>query len=274
MTEAVNPILDLWVESLTRVIESMIDTHPEIRWKNAEGAHETAAGSLWLEQQFQYPENARIWVATPRAAWEAAGTLALHAAGLETVQPEEARNTWIEIVGQSLADAARAIGARLDRDAGGGQCVEGDPGGRPGEWAIVEIQLAGEALAPVAILLSTELVAALESPQAASALDSANKAAMPPAPRQTVKNSPTLDFLLDIELPVSISFGSAQLSLKEVVKLNTGSIVELDRLVGDPVDVLVNQRLIARGEVVVVEGNYGVRIQEIVSQAERLRSVQ
>jgi flagellar motor switch protein FliN/FliY len=61
--------------------------------------------------------------------------------------------------------------------------------------------------------------------------------------------------------------------MKEVLKLTTGSIVELDRDVNDPVEVLVNQRLIARGEVVVVEGNYGVKIQEIASRNERLRSI-
>jgi flagellar motor switch protein FliN/FliY len=62
--------------------------------------------------------------------------------------------------------------------------------------------------------------------------------------------------------------------MRDVLKLSTGSIVELDRGVNEPVEVMVNRCLIARGEVVVVEGNYGVRIQEIASRQERLRSVQ
>jgi len=82
-----------------------------------------------------------------------------------------------------------------------------------------------------------------------------------------------LDLLLDADLPVSISFGKAQLPLKEVVNLTTGSTVELNRGVSEPVEILVNQRLIARGEVGVVEGNYGVRILEIVSPQERLGSL-
>jgi flagellar motor switch protein FliN/FliY len=86
-------------------------------------------------------------------------------------------------------------------------------------------------------------------------------------------NSRTIGLLLDVDLPVSISFGKTRLPMKEVLKLTTGSIVELDRDVNDPVEVLVNQRLIARGEVVVVEGNYGVKIQEIASRNERLRSI-
>jgi flagellar motor switch protein FliN/FliY len=76
-----------------------------------------------------------------------------------------------------------------------------------------------------------------------------------------------------VDLPVSISFGKTQLALKDVLKLTTGSIVELNRGVNDQVEVLVNQCLIARGEVVVVEGNYGVRIQQIASPQDRLRSM-
>jgi flagellar motor switch protein FliN len=85
--------------------------------------------------------------------------------------------------------------------------------------------------------------------------------------------SRTMELLLDVDLPVSISFGKAKLQMKDVLKLTTGSIVELHRGVNDPVEVLVNHSLIARGEVVVVEGNYGVRIQEIVSRQDRLRSL-
>ena len=82
-----------------------------------------------------------------------------------------------------------------------------------------------------------------------------------------------MDLLLEVELPVSISFGKTSLPLRDVLKLTTGSIVELNRTASDPVDVLVNQRLIARGEVVVVEGNYGIRIQQIASRHDRLRSI-
>ena len=73
-------------------------------------------------------------------------------------------------------------------------------------------------------------------------------------------------------LPVSVSFGKASLQIREVLKLNTGSIVELNRFVSDPVEVVVNDCVIARGEVVVVDGNYGVRVIHLASRADRLRS--
>ncbi|MBL8231774.1 MAG: flagellar motor switch protein FliN [Bryobacterales bacterium] len=82
-----------------------------------------------------------------------------------------------------------------------------------------------------------------------------------------------MDLLLEVELPVSVSFGRAQLPLKDVLKLNSGSIVELNRSINEPVEVIVNNCVVARGEVVVVEGNYGVRIKQIVSREERLRTL-
>jgi flagellar motor switch protein FliN/FliY len=93
------------------------------------------------------------------------------------------------------------------------------------------------------------------------------------APEPAPPRSRTMDLLLDVDLPVSISFGKAQLPMKDVLKLTTGSIVELNRGVSEQVEVLVNQCLIARGEVVVIDGNYGVRIQEIVSRQDRLRTL-
>ena len=92
-------------------------------------------------------------------------------------------------------------------------------------------------------------------------------------PAQCSDIPPTMELLLDVELPVSISFGKTEIPMKDVLKLTTGSIVELNRGVSEPVEVLVNHCLIARGEVVVVEGNYGVRIQQIISRQDRLRSV-
>ena len=86
-------------------------------------------------------------------------------------------------------------------------------------------------------------------------------------------SSKTFDLLLDVELPVSVSFGRAQVARKDVIKLTTGSIVELNRSIAEPVEVIVNNCVIARGEVVVVEGNFGVRIHEVISRQERLRTL-
>jgi len=74
-----------------------------------------------------------------------------------------------------------------------------------------------------------------------------------------------------VPLQVTVELGRARRLVRDILSLGVGSIVELDKLAGEPVDVLVNGKLIARGEVVVVDENFGVRITEIVSRAERVR---
>lgn len=91
---------------------------------------------------------------------------------------------------------------------------------------------------------------------------------------QAVKaKSENIRRILDIELPVVVSFGSATLPLKEILDLSPGKVVELDRSAKDPVVLKVNNKPIARGEVVVVEGYYGIKIQEIDSPEERIQSL-
>lgn len=85
-------------------------------------------------------------------------------------------------------------------------------------------------------------------------------------------SSKTLGLLLEVELPVSVSFGRARMPLQDVLKLTAGSIVELNRSVSEPVELIVNDRVIALGEVVVIEGNYGVRIKQIVSREMRFQT--
>ncbi|PAQ15891.1 flagellar motor switch phosphatase FliY [Bacillaceae bacterium SAOS 7] len=82
-----------------------------------------------------------------------------------------------------------------------------------------------------------------------------------------------LNMLLDIPLQVTVELGRTTRSVKDVLDLTSGSIIELDKLAGEPVDILVNSRLIAKGEVVVIEENFGVRITDILSQSERLNNL-
>ena len=76
-----------------------------------------------------------------------------------------------------------------------------------------------------------------------------------------------IERVLDVPLAVTLRFGQRQLTLREVLALGTGSLVELDRQVEEPVDLVLGDRLIARGEVVIVDGNYGLRVTEVMEGA-------
>src|SRR5699024_705143 len=79
-----------------------------------------------------------------------------------------------------------------------------------------------------------------------------------------------LDMLLDIPLNIKVELGRTKRTIKDILELSSGSIIELDKLAGEPVDILVNEKLIAQGEVVVIDENFGVRVTDIISQTDRI----
>jgi len=117
------------------------------------------------------------------------------------------------------------------------------------------------------------------SPAPSSGQQSASQVTARPAefaslqPTNSASSATNLDLLLGVTLRVTVELGRTKMSIEEVLKLGPGSVVELDKLAGEPVDVLVNDRLIARGEVVVLDDRFGVRITEVVPPAQRLDSL-
>lgn len=82
-----------------------------------------------------------------------------------------------------------------------------------------------------------------------------------------------IDLLLDVRMPVAIELGRTELPIAELLTLGPGSVIELNKLAGEPVDLLVNNKIIARGEVVVVDENFGVRVTSLLSPEERIKSL-
>ena len=87
------------------------------------------------------------------------------------------------------------------------------------------------------------------------------------------ENPINLEVLMDVPVTISMEIGRTSLNIRSLLQLNQGSIVELDRLAGEPLDVLVNGTLIARGEVVVINEKFGIRLTDVISPAERIRKL-
>ena len=271
--------MDQWTAALAAAIESMTEQRPEVQFtplgEQAEASE--PSGALCWEQGFKGIEQPGMWVTAPEKTWLDLGGRTLRAAGIETAEPADAHNTYLEILSQSLAALAQNMGARLRREVA---CERG-----------AERKLSGPELRRYTVALrypETELALSVGlSAALMSALDGASDDTVEPAqensprvlaasgtPQSQSPSSPkTLDLLMDVDLPVSVSFGRTELPIKDILKLTTGSIVELNRSVSEPVEVIVNNCIVARGEVVVIEGNYGVRIHQIISRQDRLRSL-
>jgi flagellar motor switch protein FliN/FliY len=266
-----------WAAGLTSALYAMTG-------EQAEGCAgpvvESAPAGLCWQQPLSVAPGASISILLPQEVWKEIGGRILQAAGLPSDEDAALKDAFLEVVRQGLSQLASKLGRRIGSEVElhDGKETADAPAGL--QWQEVSLNFGG-ALPPCAIGISRELavlvadaaahfsaaVGAAASGQAVTAVDSG--ALAPPATR----NSKTLDLLLEVDLPIGVSFGRTQMRLKEALKLTTGSIVELNRSVTEPVEIVVNNCVIARGEVVVVEGNYGVRILEIISREERLRTL-
>jgi flagellar motor switch protein FliN/FliY len=153
-----------------------------------------------------------------------------------------------------------------------------------GDWAVFAI-VAEKMKAPLAVAMWGELALAGSAPEPKPAAARPAPAAAPspapaPAPAAPAAKpaaqhpSDRIDVILDIDLPLVVRFGHTELPLKSVTRLGPGSLIDLGRTPDEPVEILVSNQVVARGEVVIVSGSYGVRILEVVSARDRLRSME
>ena len=119
-----------------------------------------------------------------------------------------------------------------------------------------------------------EQTAAQASPPASPAATSASPSATPhvfqPLVNSVVDSNSDIDMIMDIPVQLTVELGRTRLTIKNILQLGQGSVVELDGLAGEPMDIFVNGYLIAQGEVVVVEDKYGIRITDIVTPSDRI----
>jgi flagellar motor switch protein FliN/FliY len=145
----------------------------------------------------------------------------------------------------------------------------------PGEPTVqAGIQWTSPGLTPLTLILDlgSALVTALNPITPAPAAFELPTPTQAPAPLAQTRD-PKLELLMDVELDVTLRFGERQMPLRDILELSAGSVVELNQYVQDPVELLVGKKVIARGEVVVVDGSYGLRVMEIVSPMERIESL-
>ncbi|MGE5567845.1 MAG: flagellar motor switch protein FliN [Rhodospirillales bacterium] len=266
-----------WTARLAEALEGMTGERPETSWQ-ASTVPNWTGGALWWEQPLSLHQNAIFWIGAPEEAWVEIGSQILRGAGIEVTDKQDARNTYLEIVSQACSGLAQAVGRRVRSEVNCESGAERD--GPPADAPAFEIGLTIGGVKIPALCLCfhpglSELSRTEVAPVPAVQQPVPAVAPQPEPERPASDRTPrTLDVLMEVDLPVSVSFGRAQLPLKDVLKLSVGSIVELNRTLTEPVEVIVNNCVVARGEVVVVEGNYGVKIQEIISRERRLRTLQ
>jgi flagellar motor switch protein FliN/FliY len=118
--------------------------------------------------------------------------------------------------------------------------------------------------------LAEQTTAAQSAAPAASAAKPASKAVFKPLSGTSEKSNADIDLIMDVPVQLTVELGRTRLTIKNLLQLGQGSVVELDGLAGEPMDIFVNGYLIAQGEVVVVDDKYGIRLTDIITPSERI----
>jgi len=211
------------------------------------------------------------------------GDLMMMGDGSAAFSPEEHLDAVRELVSQILGDYTTALNSHLEQRIVLGEVRAALLDLSPSDfaennwvWSSYKIALEGERL--LLKMMSHSMIRSFvvgseaAPPQEKRAM---KQAAGSPDLELQGDDSATRDMalLLDIELPVAIELGRTSLLIREILKLGPGSILELDKLSGEPVDILINDKRFAQGEVVVVDENFGVRITELLRPDERLKAL-
>ncbi|MBI1354522.1 MAG: flagellar motor switch protein FliN [Acidobacteria bacterium] len=223
----------------------------------------------WFRQDLDIAPGAECRLGAGGATLSALWALVAGDAGAD--DQAAAVETWREFLNQASSGAAAALTGHFGRPTHFGPSEASQAPGA--DWPAVDLVFQDSRGG------THRVAVALNAAAAAGALESTPKLSEPAPPpaapvvsRETGDAGSSLQLLKDLELDLAVSFGHTTMSLEDTLKLSSGSIVELNRAISDPVELLVNNSVIARGEVVVVDGNYGVRITEIASPRDRVKS--
>jgi len=275
---AIGWLTEGWAAKLASSIELMTEVRPGFSAGSRImiDAAEIPVDALWLSIPLSLADDPAFFIGASEESWLKIGKAALLAAGVTDASREDARSTYQEIITQAASGLAQSIAARIGKPVTSLPAKEVTLPELGATLAVtpMEISLGESSLGKLHLGWSIGLELLIEP--ATPAGSGGEPDLTTPVGMElygALEKSKTFDLLMEVELPVSVSFGRAQLPLRDVLKLNSGSIVELNRTINDPVEIIVNNCVIARGEVVVLEGNYGVRIQHVISREERLRTL-
>lgn len=264
--ESLAPFFEEWAKEFSRAIEmfsgekagvSLAVPTPE------DLTPERVATYSWWRQPFEGRGAFTVWAGVPEESWRALGTAMAS-------EPDQAEAAFLEMLAQAQEGAAAVASAGLPRPVRCGKAEESEaPALKDLAVRCIGIEFHGATL-PVMLL-------AIE-PQAANVIGlEAEEEKLPVAGSRALARGPQgepgsemLDRLLEVNLPLSVALGRSVMPVRDILKMTPGALVELDRDIGEYVEILVNGTVVARGEVVSVKGNYGVRIKEIISREDRL----
>jgi len=260
--QQIDDFLQTWSQEFSRAVEMFSGVMPvvsSVRSAPPEKAALDTPGILWWKQKFVGSDAFTTWIAAQKSTWAALCP--------SENSEDEAQKLYLEMIGQAQTGAATVASADAAEPI---RCDEGSvqaPESLEGLVVFaIAIRFGDREVEPLLYFVERGAGRTLQNMIPSKEAKTSLRQNDP----EPVTVSPMLDRLMRLELPLSVAIGRAVMPIGEVLKITSGSMVELDRRAEDPVELIVHGTVVARGEVVSVKGNYGVRIKEIISKDDRM----
>lgn len=256
-SRSIQSLLDCFSTSLSQVLSQALAA----KWSVERSERATSADLVAVRFSAASPRSGHLSVLTPR-------TEAVTIADAFLGNPEDSGEEWNADRNEAFEELVRQVVGHLQtaiKDQFGEvsfKFVSGQAQQAEAERVAFQATCDGKSPVLFQLALTPDLIGSL--------IGSRDN---PKLFRQVQKPDPSernLELLMDVELPATLRFGQRRLPLREILELSSGAVVELDRQVHEPVELLVDGRTIARGELVVVDGNYGLRVAEVATPQQRV----
>jgi flagellar motor switch protein FliN/FliY len=264
LARAAESSLDLWGGALASVIESMTASRPTLTFRPLAGETPPSENRRWWGQKLSVVPQPFLWVGAADESWSALGKLTLAALGVDDPSENDVQATCRDLFAQAASALAQKLAERIGAPVTGGDAVTGaEPGTGPSIAYSFTLHAGDGPLEGVARLdwgFAEKLQELDPSLRASESVESSTPAPAKPPDPPVRPPSETVRAAGKLRLRARVVLGRASLPLGEIFKLNVGSAIELDRTVNDDADILVGDHCIGRGQIVVVGGNYGIKI--------------
>jgi flagellar motor switch protein FliN/FliY len=256
-------VVDAWADALGAVLESMTANRPKIELRESTST-EWAEGTSWWGQRLSLLDQPSFWIGAPAESWTALGRLVLSALGVDDPSDSDVEATCRDVMAQTSAMVATQLTQQFGTEITGGDpltAAQPDSVAAPAfKWSMDAglMSMEGTAVCAEAFLSRCSSFAA--PPAVEEAESRAPEAASPASSEPAQFGGRTVASIPRLDLRVKFVLGRTTLPLAEIFKLNIGSAIELDHSAIDPAEVVIQGRVFARGQVVVVNGNYGLKI--------------
>ncbi|HLH04402.1 MAG TPA: FliM/FliN family flagellar motor switch protein [Bryobacteraceae bacterium] len=250
MSQAIQTFLATWIDEFSRAVEMFSGALPALSSASVSALPE-AGEMLWYHQQFSSNKGAfTTWIGAPSETWKDFGS----------ADPDNPQSIYLEIVNQAQTGAATVASRAVENPitANPGE-VASLPDFNPGSFSLFSLEIDNGRLPGLLIAIENSAPAILQD---------AEEAETPSPGTSSLLQVP--EPLLDLELPVAISLGHAELPIKAVLNMKPGTPIELSTENGEDLELLVHGTVIARGEITMVKGNYALKINQIVGAEDRL----